>query len=103
MKLNLINYVDYKYSYAHALEPKLKSIRVKTFVDKKPVQYIRKMVIGIMNENNVRFTDKEQEFFDDILNAGSSSDIYYRVKNAINKAKETYVYVDNDGNLVCQQ
>ena len=98
--MNLINYVDYKHSYAHALEPKLKALNFRANVQQKPVAYIKKIIINTLNQPEVRFTDKEQTFFDNVLNHYDSTELYFYVKNAINKARKTMVYVDDDGELV---
>ena len=60
--MKLVNYVDYKHSYAHALEPKLKAINFHANVQHKPVAYIKKIIINTLNQPEVRFTDKEQTF-----------------------------------------
>ena len=93
--MKLINYVEYKHSYAHALEPKLKAINFHANVQHKPVKYIKKIIINTLNQPEVRFT-----FFDNVLNHYDSTELYFYVKNAINKAKETMVYVDDDGELI---
>ena len=98
--MNLINYVDYKHSYAHALEPKLKALNFRANVQRKPVAYIKKIIVNALNQPEVRFTDKEQTFFDNVLNHYDSTELYFYVKNAINKARETMVYVNDDGELV---
>ena len=58
--MKLINYVEYKHSYAHALAPKLKTLNYQANVQKKPVQYIRKIIINALNENDeyVEYTKK---------------------------------------------
>ena len=98
--MKLINYAEYKHSYAHALEPKLKALNFNANVRRKPVAYIKKIIVNALNQFEVRFTDKEQAFFDNALNHCDSTQLYFYVKNAINKAKEILVYVDDDGELV---
>ena len=98
--VKLINYAEYKHSYAHALEPKLKAINFHANVQHKPVKYIKKIIISAITQPEVRFTDKEQSFFDNVLNHYDSTELYFYVKNAINKARETMVYVDDDGELI---
>ena len=98
--MKLINYLDYKHSYAHALEPKMKALNFHANVQPKPVKYIKKMIINTLNQSEVRFTEKEQTFFDNVLNHFDSKQLYFYVKNAINKAKETMVWVDDEGELV---
>lgn len=99
--MKLINYVDYKHSYAHALEPKLKALNFHANVQPKPVQYIRKIIVNALNSNDVHYTEKEHQFFDNIHNMYDSKQLYFYVKNCINKAKETFVYVDETGEF-CQ-
>ena len=98
--MKLINYAEYKHSYAHALEPKLKALNFHANVQRKPVAYIKKIIVNALNQNDVRFTDKEQTFFNNVLNHRDSTQLYFYVKNAINKAKEIMVYVDDDGELI---
>ena len=98
--MKLVNYVDYKHSYAHALEPKLKALNFHANVQRKPVAYIKKIIVNALNQNDVRFTDKEQTFFDNVLDHRDSTQLYFYVKNAVNKAKEIMVYVDDDGELI---
>ena len=97
--MKLVNYVEYKHSYAHALEPKLKALNFHANVKHKPVAYIKKIIVSALNQPEVHFTDKEQTFFDNVLNHCDSTQLYFYVKNAINKARETMVYVDDDGEL----
>ena len=101
--MKLINYAEYKHSYAHVLEPKLKAINFHANVQHKPVNYIKKIIINTLNQPEVRFTDKEQSFFDNVLNHYDSTELYFYVKNAINKARETMVYVDDDGELISKK
>lgn len=98
--MNLINYAEYKHSYAHALEPKLKALNFHANVRRKPVAYIKKIIVNALNQSEVRFTDKEQAFFDNALNFCDSTQLYFYVKNAVNKAKEILVYVNDDGELI---
>ena len=98
--MKLVNYAEYEHSYAHALEPKLKALNFHANVQRKPVAYIKKSIFNALNQNDVRFTDKEQTFFDNVSNHYDSTELYFYVKNAINKARETMVYVDDDGELV---
>ena len=62
--MNLINYVDYKHSYAHAIAPELRVLNIHANVGKKPVQYLRAIIKRAMRENDVHFTEKEQQFWD---------------------------------------
>ena len=98
--MKLVNYAEYEHSYAHALEPKLKALNFHANVQRKPVAYIKKIIFSALNQPEVHFTDKEHTFSDNVLNHYDSTELYFYVKNAINKAKETMVYVDDDGELV---
>ena len=98
--MKLVNYAEYKHSYAHALEPKLKALNFHANVQRKPVAYIKKIITNALNQNDVRFTDKEHAFLDNVWNHCDSTQLYFYVKNAVNKAKEILVYVDDDGELV---
>ena len=98
--MELINYVDYKHSYAHALAPKLKTLNYHTNVGKKPANYIRKIILNTLNNSDVKFTEKEQFFYDNICSMTDSQQLYYYCRNSVNKAKEIFVYVDNDGELL---
>lgn len=95
--MTLINYVDYKHSYAHAIAPKLKTLNFHANVGNKPVQYIRAIIKRAMKENDVHFTDKEQQFWDMIHVIDDSKELYFYCKNCVNKAKEIFVYVDDEG------
>ena len=95
--MNLINYVEYKHSYAHAIAPKLRVLNVHANVGKKPVQYIRKIITNALRDSDVHFTDKEQQFWDTIHVIDDSQQLYYYCKNCVNKAKEVFVYVDDNG------
>ena len=97
--MKLINYVDYTHSYAHALAPKLKSLNYSANVKKMPINYCRKIVLNALDDNNVRFTEKEQQFFDTVMSMYDSQQLYYYCKNCVNKAKEIFVYVDDNGEL----
>ena len=95
--MKLINYVEYKHSYAHAVAPKLKALNYNANVLKKPVKYIRKIILNALNENAVHYTNKEHEFFDNIHTFIDSQALYYYVRNCVNKAKETMVWVNDEG------
>ena len=98
----IVDYVEYKHSYCHALEPKLKKINYYANVLKKPVNYIKAMVKGIIkNSPEVRWTDKEQWFMDKLNEFWPDSyELYKFIKNSIKKAHDTWVYVDADGELI---
>jgi hypothetical protein len=94
-----VNYVDYPHSYAHAIAPKLRTLNYSANVKKMPVQYIRTIIKRALKDSDVHFTDKEQQFWDTIHVIDDSQQLYYYCRNCVNKAKETFVYVDDDGNL----
>lgn len=97
--MNLVNYVDYTHSYAHAIAPKLKSLNYSANVRKMPIQYVRAIVKKALEENEVHYTEKEQQFWDMIHTINDSQQLYYYCRNCVNKAKETFVYVNDDGTL----
>ena len=98
----IVDYVEYKHSYCHALEPKLKKINYYVNVLKKPVNYIKAMVKDIIkNSPEVRWTDKEQWFMDKLNEFWPDSyELYKFIKNSIKKAHDTLVYVDAEGELI---
>ena len=95
-----INYLDYKHSYAHAMQPILHKLNINANVYPKSVNYLKKVISTALNNGEVRFTNKEHEFFDNVMHHYDSKQLYYYVKNAVNKAKETFVWVDDNGELV---
>lgn len=98
--VKLVNYVDYKHSYAHALAPKLKTLNYHANVGKKPANYIRKIILNILKNPEIKFTEKEQFFYDNICSMTDGRQLYYYCRNSINKAKEIFVYIDGDGELL---
>jgi len=58
--------------------------------------------MSALKSPDIRWTDKEQEFYDSIYYAETSQQIYYRCKNAVERAKEVFVFVDDEGNVVDQ-
>lgn len=97
--MKLVNYVEYEHSYAHAIAPKLKALNFHANVGKKPAKYVRAIILNALKDNDIYFTDKEQEFFDTIHAIQDASQLYFYCKNCVNKAKETFVYITDDGNL----
>ena len=97
--MTLINYVDYKHSYAHAIAPKLKALNYSANVKKMPAKYVRAIILNALRDNDVHLTDKEQEFWDNIHAIQDAQQLYYYCRNCVNKAKETFVYITDDGNL----
>ena len=95
-----ITYADYTHSYAFAIAPKLKSLNMNANVKKMPINYCRKIVLNALKDNDVRYTEKEQQFFDTVMAMYDSQQLYYYCKNCVNKAKETFVYVDDNGDLI---
>jgi len=84
-----MNYVEYSKSYCHALEPKLKKIRVNCFSTKTSTADCRKLICGIIK--NAKWTDKKVEFENNISKMTNKADMYYYVKNSIRKARETII------------
>ena len=101
----LVNYVEYKHSYAHAIAPKMKALNYTANVLKKPVEYVRKIVTNTLyDSSDVVWTEKEQQFLDEIRACPTSRDIYYRCKNAIEFSKKNvFVHIDDDGELVSKK
>jgi len=99
MQNQIINYVDYKHSYAHSLAPRLKQLNYVANVQ-KDYWHTFNIIKKTLNNGEVIWTDKEFEFFDDIKNCQNSTAMYFRTKNAIECAKNIYVEVDVDGNLI---
>ena len=98
----IVDYVEYKHSYCHALEPKLQKIKYYANVLKKPVNYIKAMVKNIIKDSpEVRWTDKEQWFMGKLNEFWPNSyELYKFIKNSIKKAHDTWVYVNADGELI---
>lgn len=96
---SMISYDNYEHSYAYVLKDKLKTLNFYANVKKMPVNYVRKVVLNLLKLPSVYFTDKEQEFYHDICECETAQQVYYRAKNAVNKAKEIMVRVDETGML----
>ena len=106
-----VNYVEYQHSYAHALagktdagKPVISAIRAAAFKSKDP-QFVFNLINKYVFKNpNVIFTEKETEFRNDIkelcFNECNAIGAYYRCANALSKAEEFIVWIDNEGNLV---
>jgi hypothetical protein len=95
--MKLVNYVEYEHSYAHAIEPKLRALNYSANVKKMPTNYVRAIIKNALKDNDVYFTDKEQEFWDNIHAIQDAQQLYYYCKNCVNKAKETLLYINDDG------
>lgn len=100
-----INYVDYRHSYCHALEPKLKTLYYQAMILKKPVNYVIAIVLNAINysADKVNWTEKEKQFINEIRACETSEQVYWRCANAVRYAK-THVRtrVNADGELVRQ-
>lgn len=97
-----VDYVDYKHSYCHELEPKMKQLNYMCNVLKVPTGDVIKKILGILKSaKNINKTEKEQWFYDTIKNKkwNNSKEIYQFIKNSINKAKEVEATVDDKGEL----
>lgn len=97
--MKLVNYVEYEHSYAHAIAPKLKTLNYNVNVKKMPVNYVRAIITNALGDNDVHYTDKEHEFWDNIHAIQDAHQLYYYCRNCVNKAKETFVYITDDGKL----
>jgi hypothetical protein len=86
---NIIDYVEYKHSYCHLLEPKLKKINYYCNVLKKPIAYIKAMIRNILSDPECRWTDKEKLFMDNVYQHVDSYELYKYVKNSIDKGHRT--------------
>ena len=98
--MKLVNYVEYTHSYAHAMAPKLKALNYQANVLKRPAKYIRAIILNTLNQSDVHYTEKEHQFFDNVCTICDGQALYYYVRNCVNKAKETYAYVDDKGELI---
>ncbi len=101
-KAHVVDYVEYKHSYCHVLEPMMKKINYLANVVKKPVNYIKAVVRNTIKQSpEVRWTDKEQWFMSKLNEFWPDSyELYKFIKNSIEKAHDTWVYVDDDGELI---
>lgn len=100
-----VNYVDYKHSYCHALDPKLKTLYYQAMILKKPVNYVIAIVLNAINysDDKVNWTDKEKQFVDEIRACKTSEQVYWRCYNAVHYAKKNVsARVNADGELVRQ-
>lgn len=93
-----INYVEYKHSYCNKLAPKLRAIYFRAVIEKKPANYVRTMILNITND--AKWTEKDAEFRDNIINMTDAQEMSRYCNNAVNKAKQTFVEVDEYGELV---
>ena len=96
----VVNYVEYKHSYCHFLAPYLKKLNYLCNVVKAPIDKIKDYIRNILNTPECRVTKKEQLFLAEIYQHVNSYELYQQIKNSINKAYETLVYVDANGELV---
>jgi hypothetical protein len=106
-----INYREYKHSYAHALDGKtdsgksvMSAIRFAA-CQKKDSNFVFNLLKKYVFQNpNVIYTEKETQFHDDMkftcLVECNPVSAYYHCKNALLKAEETIVQVDDNGNLI---
>lgn len=99
-KLQVVNYVDYKHSYCHFLAPNLKKLNYLCNVLQPPVKEIKDYIRDLLRNPQCRVTAKEQQFLDEIYQHKDTKTIYKHLKNSIDKAYHTMVYVDAEGELV---
>jgi hypothetical protein len=97
---NIVDYVEYKHSYCHFLEPQLKKLNYYCNVLKKPANYIKAIIRNILKNPECRITEKEQSFLREMSQHVDSGELYRYVKNSIAKAHKTLVYVDENGELI---
>ena len=93
-----VDYVEYKHSYCHALEPKLEEL--KKIED---IEELKKAILDIINNDpQVNWTKKEKKFAAIVRHKKwkSVEDLKAYLDNSIAKAKEIKVSVDTDGELV---
>ena len=88
------NIVDY------FLEPQLKKLNYYCNVLKKPANYIKAIIRNILKNPECRITEKEQSFLREMSQHVDSHELYRYVKNSIDKAHRTLVYVDDRGELI---
>ena len=98
-----IDYVEYKHSYCHVLEPLLKKINYLCNVlsdEDADLQKCINTIIGYLKKApELKYTKHEKEFFDNVKAVESKRDLYNYIKNAINKAHSIRVKVDENGEL----
>ena len=97
---NIVDYVEYKHSYCHFLEPQLRKLNYYCNVEKKPANYIKAIIRNILKNPECRITEKERTFLNEISQHVDSGELYRYVKNSITKAHKTLVYVDDNGELI---
>ena len=97
---NEINYVDYKHSYCHALEPKLKAINYLVNVKKVEPKILKGYILKLLKDADIKWAEREKEFKKNIEAKEDNYDILNYVKNSIEKAKTIKVKVDENGELV---
>ena len=97
---NEVNYVEYKHSYCHALEPKLKAINYLVNVKKVEPRILKGYILKLLKDPEIKWTEKEKEFKKNIEAKEDNQDILDYVKNSVEKAKELKVKVDENGELV---
>ncbi len=93
-----VDYVEYKHSYCHALEPKLEEL--KKIED---IEELKKAILDIINNDpQVNWTKKEKKFAATVRHKKwkSVKDLKAYLDNSIAKAREIKVSVDADGELV---
>lgn len=85
------DYVEYENSYCHRLEPRLETIRKCCFSKQTNINDCRRLIVGIIKTAN--WTQKKVNFVGKISTMRSKKQMYYYVKNSINKAFQTLVPV----------
>lgn len=93
-----VDYVEYKHSYCHALEPKLEEL--KKIGD---IEELKKAILDIINNDpQVKWTKKEKKFAAIVRHKKwkSVEDLKTYLDNSFARAKEIKVLVDQDGELL---
>ena len=93
-----VDYVEYKHSYCHALEPKLEEL--KKIED---IEELKKAILDIINNDpQVNWTKKEKKFAAIVRHKKwkSVEDLKTYLDNSFARAKEIKVLVDQEGELV---
>ena len=98
-----IDYVEYKHSYCHVLEPLIKKINYLCNVlsdEDADLQKCINTVLGYLKKApELKYTKHEKEFFNNVKAVESKRELYNYIKNAINKAHDLRVKVDENGEL----
>lgn len=95
-----VDYVKYKHSYCHILEPKLKAINYLVHVKKVEPKILKGYILKLLKDPEIKWTEKEEEFKKNIQEKDDVYDILNYVKNSVEKAKTIKVKIDKNGELI---